>query len=102
MIGMSRQALAERVGRSPEEIERFETGASSIGAGLLWQISMELKVPVQFFFNVANEWLADGIEAIAEVMSDSETHKLMSSYYAIPEDQRRKLPNLANVLEGAV
>ena len=67
----------------------------------MWDIADSLGVPVSFFF----EGLQDGDKAAApkqavpeDLMGDKEALDLVRSYYAIPENQRRRLIELASVL----
>lgn len=108
MVGMTQQQLAEAVGIKFQQIQKYETGMNRISASRLWDISEALDVPVHFFF----EGFEDGVvetEVSAEptkpmegdLMADKEALELVRSYYAIPENQRRKLFDLARVLSAA-
>ena len=97
LIGMTQQQLAERVGIKFQQIQKYETGANRVSASRLWDISEALEVPVSFFFEGLDA--ADASENIpADVMGDKEALDLVRSYYAIPENQRRRLFELARVL----
>ena len=102
LTGMTQQRLAELVGIKFQQIQKYETGANRVSASRLWDIADALEVDVSFFF--------DGIRAAEEaaktpekkvpvdVMGDKEAMDLIRSYYSIPEDQRRRLFELARVL----
>lgn len=112
LTGMTQQKLAELVGIKFQQIQKYETGANRVSASRLWDIADALGVTVSFFF--------EGMEAEADVagteneaaqteggktssipldvMGDKEAMDLIRSYYAIPEDQRRRLFELARVL----
>lgn len=100
LVGMTQQQLAEKVGIKFQQIQKYETGANRVSASRLWDISEALDVAVSFFF--------DGLDAEAEnttgeavpsdLMGDKEALDLVRSYYAIPENQRRRLFELARVL----
>jgi transcriptional regulator with XRE-family HTH domain len=100
LVGMTQQQLAEKVGIKFQQIQKYETGANRISASRLWDISEAMDVPVNFFF----EGLDDQNDAVAEgqvpsdLLGDKEALDLIRSYYAIPENQRRKLFDLARVL----
>ena len=104
MVGMTQQQLAGKVGIKFQQIQKYETGMNRVSASRLWEISGALEVPVSFFF--------DGIAAdISEqsskttvpgdIMADKEALELVRSYYSIPENQRRRLFELARVLSDA-
>ena len=101
LIGMTQQQLAEQVGIKFQQIQKYETGANRVSASRLWDIADSLGVPVSFFF----EGLQDGDKAAApkqavpeDLLGDKEALDLVRSYYAIPENQRRRLFELARVL----
>ncbi|MBN2905193.1 MAG: helix-turn-helix transcriptional regulator [Rhodobacteraceae bacterium] len=100
MVGMTQQQLAERVGIKFQQIQKYETGMNRVSASRLWDIADALEVPVSFFF--------DGLDSKSQtnatngmpddILSDKEALELVRSYYAIPENQRRRLFELARVL----
>lgn len=102
LIGMTQQQLAEAVGIKFQQIQKYETGANRVSASRLWDIADALDVAVSFFF----EGLKQETDAEPQVhsavpedlMGDKEAMDLVRSYYAIPENQRRRLFELARVL----
>ena len=103
MVGMTQQQLAERVGIKFQQIQKYETGMNRVSASRLWEISSALGVQVSFLF--------DGLGAKAtevgpsdlpgDLLADKEALELIRSYYSIPENQRRRLFDLARVLSDA-
>lgn len=103
LVGMTQQQLAERVGIKFQQIQKYETGANRISASRLWDIADALEVPVSFFFEGIETEGADAAEPKADnipadLLGDKEALDLVRSYYAIPENQRRRLFELARVL----
>ena len=102
LTGMTQQKLAELVGIKFQQIQKYETGANRVSASRLWDIADALGVPVSFFFEgLKDEEGADGpsVDGLpADLMADKEAMELVRSYYAIPENQRRRLFELARVL----
>ncbi|WP_293440854.1 helix-turn-helix transcriptional regulator [Planktotalea sp.] len=103
LVGVTQQQLAETVGIKFQQIQRYETGANRVSASRLWDIAESLEVDVSFFFSgLQNEDAAIGdAEAGAvpsDILNDKEALDLVRSYYAIPEEQRRRLFDLARVL----
>ena len=102
LIGMTQQTLAEKVGIKFQQIQKYETGANRVSASRLWDISEVLEVPTSYFFDgmpVAEvRHLDDETKAPADLLNDKEAMDLVRSYYAIPENQRRRLFELARVL----
>lgn len=102
-IGMTQQQLAERVGIKFQQIQKYETGMNRISASRLWDIADALEVPVAFFFeglDVADEdaIVTSGDARTSDILADKEALELVRSYYSIPENQRRRLFELARVL----
>ena len=100
LTGMTQQQLAEQVGIKFQQIQKYETGANRVSASRLWDISDALDVPVSFFFEglEAEGDSASSGNVPADIMADKEALDLIRSYYAIPENQRRRLFELARVL----
>ena len=102
LVGMTQQQLAEQVGIKFQQIQKYETGANRVSASRLWDIADALDVPVSFFFEgiETEQDPADGPVAAmpADILGDKEALDLVRSYYAIPENQRRRLFELARVL----
>ncbi len=101
LIGMTQQQLAEKVGIKFQQIQKYETGANRVSASRLWDIADAMDVPVSFFFEGLEEVeKSDATEAPipADLMGDKEALDLVRSYYSIPENQRRRLFELARVL----
>src|SRR6056297_2623116 len=101
LVGMTQQQLAQAVGIKFQQIQKYETGANRVSASRLWDIADALDVEVSFFF----EGLEQEEEAAtetggipADILGDKEALELVRSYYSIPENQRRRLFDLARVL----
>ena len=104
MVGMTQQQLAERVGIKFQQIQKYETGMNRVSASRLWDIADALEVPVSFFFeglDQKNSGAHAETSVPADLLSDKEALELVRSYYAIPENQRRRLFELARVLSDA-
>ena len=99
---MTQQGLADLVGIKFQQIQKYETGANRVSASRLWDIADALDVKVSFFFEGLKsdeEHAAMGDTAVpSDLMGDKEAMDLVRSYYAIPENQRRRLFELARVL----
>ncbi|WP_238364215.1 helix-turn-helix domain-containing protein [Mesobacterium pallidum] len=101
LVGMTQQQLAEQVGIKFQQIQKYETGANRVSASRLWDIAYALEVPVSFFFEnleTAQDEHPVNESVPADIMGDKEALDLVRSYYAIPENQRRRLFELARVL----
>ncbi len=104
LVGMTQQQLAEKVGIKFQQIQKYETGMNRVSASRLWDISDALGVPVSFFFDglgdISDKETAESAIPM-DIMADKEALELVRSYYSMPENQRRRLFDLARVLSDA-
>lgn len=103
MLGMTQQQLGEAVGIKFQQIQKYETGMNRVSASRLWDIGQVLDVRISFFFEgLASEYDEAVVDETqnqpGDLLADREALELVRSYYAIPEEQRRKLFDLARVL----
>ena len=54
VLGLSQTVLAEGLGISFQQLQKYESGANRISASRLYQIALVLGVPVQYFFQGAD------------------------------------------------
>ena len=104
MNGTTQQQLAEAVGIKFQQIQKYETGMNRVSASRLWDIARVLGVSVSFFFEGLEADQADQTrpgDLPSDILTDKEALELLRSYYAIPENQRRRLFDLARVLSEA-
>ncbi|MBU0779705.1 helix-turn-helix domain-containing protein [Loktanella salsilacus] len=104
MNGTTQQQLAEAVGIKFQQIQKYETGMNRVSASRLWDIAHVLGVPVSFFFDGLDsdtQTTPKAGDLPGDIMTDKEALDLLRSYYAIPENQRRRLFDLARVLSEA-
>lgn len=100
MLSLTQQQLADQVGIKFQQIQEYETGMNRVSASRLWDIATALQAEVSFFF--------DGLEGPDEnagmadlpkdILANKEALELVRCYYAMPENQRRRLFDLVRVL----
>lgn len=100
LVGKTQQQLAQQVGIKFQQIQKYETGANRVSASRLWDIAASLEVEISYFFEgLETEHNSQTVPAVpTDLMGDKEALDLVRSYYAIPENQRRRLFDLARVL----
>ncbi len=100
---MTLQELGDRVGVKFQQIQKYETAANRISASRMWDIAAAMEVPVSFFFEGIDGQAPDTGKARGDILTDREEEalRLVRTYYAIPENQRRQLFDLACALSKA-
>ena len=101
LLGLSQEKLAEQVGITFQQIQKYENGANRISASRLYEFSRVLDIPVTFFFENSNDsntrsaiGFAENDQAAFEgpedVMKRKETLELIRVYYSIENPKLRK------------
>lgn len=101
LLGLSQEKLAEQVGITFQQIQKYENGANRISASRLYEFSRVLDIPVTFFFENSNDAGIRGVVGFAEndqaafegpedVMKRKETLELIRVYYSIENPKLRK------------
>ena len=101
LAGMTLRELGQRVGIKFQQIQNYETGANRISASRMWDIAAALEVPISFLFEGLDGQVPDIGMVRGDPLSDKEALDLVRAYCAIPENQRRRLFDLACVLSEA-
>jgi transcriptional regulator with XRE-family HTH domain len=116
LAGFTQDKLGAAVGVSFQMIQKYENGASRVGASRLLKIGKVLGVPVSWFFEGFNNTaaytasvaggLATGLklaEAPAQlddsVFTKKETLDLLKAYYALPEAMRKHVLGMVQGLK---
>ena len=55
ILGISQKKMAEKLGITFQQVQKYENGINRISASRLWDISKLLKVQVEYFFDGMNE-----------------------------------------------
>lgn len=102
LLGLSQEKLAEQVGITFQQIQKYENGANRVSASRLYEFSKVLEIPVNFFFEDygSNENMqgsagfADNeqsaFEGPEDIMRRKETIELIRTYYSIKSPKLRK------------
>ncbi len=99
--GMTMQQLGEKTGIRSQQIHKYEVGTNRISASRMWDIAAAVGVPVSFFFEGLDGQAPDMGMVRGDPLTDKEALDLVRTYYAIPENQRRQLFDLACALGDA-
>lgn len=104
IMGLSQSALADPIGITFQQLQKYERGMNRMGASRLYAIAQILKTPVTYFF----EGLEDGdpkpLDAV-HVLSEQanlttrETMEMARAYYGILDPAvRKKIFELIKIL----
>ena len=111
MLGMSQEKLAQALGLTFQQVQKYERGTNRVGSSRLYELSKILDVPIQFFFDEMPAEIAATArggnggfaEAAADYQPDTlakrETLELVRAYYRIKSPRvRKKVFDLAKTL----
>jgi transcriptional regulator with XRE-family HTH domain len=93
MLGMSQKKLADALGISFQQVQKYENGTSRIGAGRLQHIAQILRVPAAFFFEALPAPRSKGAPSaayVSEFLATSDGIALMSAFTRIGDKQLRR------------
>ncbi len=101
VVGMTQQQLGDSAGIQYQQIQKYEAGKNRISVSRMWDIAAAMEVPVSFFFEGLDGQAPDMGKVRGDPLTDKEALDLVRTYYAIPENQRRQLFDLARALSEA-
>ena len=93
IAGMSQSDLANRIGVSFQQVQKYEKGANRVGAGRLPQIAEIFNIPISALFEAhAHAFPAKGTEgaAPARLIASKSALKLLGSYADIKNSAIRR------------
>lgn len=101
LIGMSQEKLADAVGLTFQQIQKYEKGTNRIGASRLWQFCRVLDVPPSYFFEAISgtPYADEPMSAIVTVptkgrskdpLTRRQTLELVRAYYRIADPNVRR------------
>jgi transcriptional regulator with XRE-family HTH domain len=100
MLGMSQERLAEGLGITFQQVQKYEKGTNRVGASRLQNIASLLSAPISFFFEGSPGPVVEGddaaSEAISQIMNSKECFTLARHFMAI-EDKKVQQKVLALV-----
>lgn len=96
MLDMSQEALADALGLTFQQVQKYEKGANRVGASRLQRLSEILQVPVGFFFEgLASKSTANGAQSaapayVADFTASSDGLALIRGFSRISDARLRR------------
>ncbi len=100
-MGVSQERLAEALGITFQQVQKYERGANRVSASKLWEIAGTLRTPVSYFYDgLDGQAGGAGQQTSAQAfLSSSEGLELLAAFPRIVEPAiRRKLVELVRVV----
>jgi transcriptional regulator with XRE-family HTH domain len=97
---LSQTELADGIGVTFQQVQKYEKGVNRIGAGRLQRISEALEVPITFFFDAAPhaaERGASSSESAFGFMQTSGSVRIVKAFHKIKSRKSRQL--LVDIVE---
>ena len=105
MLGMSQEKLAEALGLTFQQVQKYEKGTNRIGASRLLHIASILDVSIEFFFEGLPGLRCGGSagdSVMAEFMTIPESDRLVRGFMRLKDGEaRRKVADLVDWLASA-
>ncbi len=110
LLGMSQERLADAVGLTFQQIQKYERGTNRIGSSRLYEFAQVLDIPVSFFFDGLPSETANGGKAGGggvepfeqDQFTRRETLELVRAYYRIKDRSiRAKLFDLVKAVAAS-
>ena len=90
----SQTELADRIGVTFQQVQKYEKGVNRIGAGRLQRISEALEVPITFFFDATPHAAGPGAgssESAFGFMQTSGSVRIVKAFHKIKSRKSRQL-----------
>ena len=104
MLAMSQEKLADALGLTFQQVQKYEKGINRMGASRLQQIAQILQVPVEFFFEggpsalAAHGGSAPSMAQIDDFISDRDGLRLIGAFIRTDAAMRRRILMLVQEL----
>jgi transcriptional regulator with XRE-family HTH domain len=99
--GMSQAQLANRVGVTFQQVQKYEVGANRIGTGRLVKLAAILGVPIAALFDGSEG--ADPARSLLSLVADRRSFRLAGAFAAIKDSTARlSIVNLVEKIAAAV
>jgi transcriptional regulator with XRE-family HTH domain len=103
---LSQTELADKIGVTFQQVQKYEKGVNRIGAGRLQRISEALEVPIAFFFDASPHEEAKGSnnrsDSVFDLMQTSGSVRIVKAFHRIKSRKAREvLVGMVEEMAGA-
>ena len=105
ILGISQEKLADALGLTFQQVQKYERGANRVSASKLYEIARTLQAPITYFFEGLADPMAAGVEdggseqAMHDFLMTAEGLELATLFPKIPRGRlRRKLLDLVRAM----
>ena len=92
---LSQTELADKIGVTFQQVQKYEKGVNRIGAGRLQRISEALEVPITFFFDhtphATERGAGNSQESVFGLMQSSGAMRIVKAFQKIKDRRSRQL-----------
>lgn len=83
-LGMSQEKLAEQLGITFQQVQKYEKGTNRVGGSRMVQIAAALNVPPSWFFPATAESRERPMSEYASIIDLPDTTALLKAFTALP------------------
>jgi transcriptional regulator with XRE-family HTH domain len=99
--GMSQTQLAEQLGVTFQQVQKYEKGSNRIGSGRLAHIAKALDVPISAFFEGVDKPQQGRHSSVFDQLAEPQSFRLMQAFSEIADPSvRRSLVELVVQMAG--
>jgi len=102
MLEISQERLAEELGLTFQQVQKYERGANRVSASKLYAIAKSLNVPVSFFFDGLSDADdrpdAEASTSLSALLESPDSLALATAYAKIRSTTHRR--NILNLVRG--
>jgi transcriptional regulator with XRE-family HTH domain len=87
-LGMTQTSLADRLGITFQQVQKYEKGANRVGASRLADVAQVLEIPISFFFPQPDS--IDSPDEVLSLLSDPQALELQRAFALVTSATMRK------------
>jgi len=100
--GLSQTALAERLGLTFQQVQKYEKGANRVGSGRLFQIASVLGIPIAALFEGSGSAQDSPEQSLMDHLVEPQSMRLIQAFSEISDPEvRRALAQLVEKIARA-